>query len=575
MIYTQGFLTLRVGMTTNEVLRLFSQKKHSCYGFAVVLDEDDHFFGILSVSDFLAFATNIEGNKPGFAPYVNQAPYTIAVQSNLSKITTDAINQLVPDPHCLPHQYTPIISGDNKVYGIYDRAQALLHINSNRSAVCLIGMGFVGLTLAIGLASKGLTVYGHDKNTELLDSIRNGETTVKEPDIENKTKDVIDSKRLTLIYDLAQLPSSVNTFIICVGTPIDNKGNADLTAIYQSIESVSTLAKSGDLIVLRSTVPVGTSRALSSTIQSFNPKLVPGENLFLSFSPERTVEGNAIQETFSIPQIIGGLTRVCTLVSSTFWKQVNTNIVSTQSLEEAELVKLVNNSFRDLSFAFANSLIDLCEPLNISVSSLIKSANLGYPRNRISLPSPGVGGYCLTKDPLLLANSWKSDITLSDHPGKALPLVSRDVNKLAATYPLRQFRKFLETSQSDPNDLKILICGLAFKGLPETNDLRGSCGVELFHDLSLLCRHIYLYDAVADLSTLNCNLHISHTSDYNAIFIMNNHPSNYSVLQSILSSNIRLQFVFDGWESNKLTSSQLQSIDYFSIIGQTFVHSSI
>lgn len=573
MFHTDNFLRLNVDMLPEDVIQLFSKKNYACYGFAVVVDKSDSFLGILSVSDFLSFSIQFSMGNKSFLEFINRSPDLLLIDDIGDKNVNEVIHNLVPDPRLLLHQYTPIVTAENKVFGIYNRSLALTHVNADRTSVCIVGMGFVGLTLSIGLATKGLTVYGYDKNSDLLDSIADGEITVKEPDIQNKINNVIQSENLKLVKSIDQLPKHINTFIICVGTPVDCQGKADLRAIYSSLKDVALTANPGTLVLLRSTVPVGTTRAIANFIESCNANLIPGENLFVSFSPERTVEGNAIHETFSIPQIVGGFSRMCELVSSNFWKQVNQNIVITQTLEEAELVKLVNNSFRDLSFAFANSLIDLCEPLNISVSSLINSANSGYPRNKISLPSPGVGGYCLTKDPLLLADSWTNHTSYSDHPGISLPRLSRQVNDRAATYPFRQFNKYLDDFDLDPQRLNVLICGIAFKGIPETNDLRGSCGIDLYNQLTTRCDNIYLYDKIADTSSITT---LSFTPDndltYDAVFLMNNHPSNYSLLFSLLTDQISIGFVFDGWEGSRLTSAHLRKINYFSTLGQTQIN---
>jgi len=572
MIHTENILRLTVNMSCEEVIQLFSQKNYSCYGFAVVVDQYDCFVGVLSVSDFLMFSVQLGSANKSFIDFINRSPEIISIGDMTNVNINELVYNLLPDPRSLLHQYTPIITSESKVFGIYNRDSALMHVNADRTSVCIVGMGFVGLTLSIGLATKGLTVYGYDKNSVLLNSIANAEITVKEPDIQNKIKDVLHNQKLKLLQSIDKLPDHVNTFIVCVGTPVDTDGSADLSAIYSSLNNVASVAKPGTLIILRSTVPVGTTRAIAKYIQSCNSSLIPGDNLFVSFAPERTVEGNAIQETFSIPQIIGGFTRICELVSTNFWKQVTKNVVIAQTLEESELVKLVNNSFRDLSFAFANSLIDLCEPLNISVTSLINAANSGYPRNKISLPSPGVGGYCLTKDPLLLAHSWSNHTCYTDHPGIELPKLSRTVNNLAATYPFRQFKKFLDLYEYDLNKLNLLVCGLAFKGIPETNDLRGSCGVQLVHQLSTISDKVYLYDKIADLSLVMKNpLHYDKTLQYDAVFIMNNHPENYSVLFSLLSEQSSISFVFDGWECSNLTASQLDKIAYFSLLGKTIL----
>ena len=164
------------------------------------------------------------------------------------------------------------------------------------------------------------------------------------------------------------------------------------------MERVSTLVgnflKEGDLVILRSTVPVSTCRNIVLPILEEKSKLTCGEDFHLTFAPERTIEGKALEELKSLPQIIGGYSKECVNIASNFFRYLSPHIVAVESLEEAEMIKLVNNTFRDLSFAFANELVYICDKFNLDTTKIIKDASEGYPRNK--LPLPGfVGGYCL------------------------------------------------------------------------------------------------------------------------------------------------------------------------------------
>jgi len=153
--------------------------------------------------------------------------------------------------------------------------------------------------------------------------------------------------------------------------------------------------------MLRSTVPVGTTRKQVIPVLEHYSGLAAGSGFHIAFCPERTVEGQAIQELSSLPQIVGGLTEACTEKAVSFWSTLTDTVVRVDALEAAELVKLINNSYRDLSFAFANEFALLADRYNIDATRLIAAANEGYPRDKIPRPSPGVGGYCLTKDPVV------------------------------------------------------------------------------------------------------------------------------------------------------------------------------
>ena len=168
-----------------------------------------------------------------------------------------------------------------------------------------------------------------------------------------------------------------------------------------------------------------------------------------------------------------------------FWSKICPSVISMENLEAAELVKLANNTFRDLSFAFANELALLADRYNVNAFDLIGAANDGYPRNRISKPSPGVGGYCLTKDPLLYHNSLNetsNNVTFGSQ--------SRKINSISQYYPRKILEEFCIHTGLNIKNLKVLIMGMAFKGEPETNDLRGSVSIELYRSLSKIVAQV-------------------------------------------------------------------------------------
>jgi nucleotide sugar dehydrogenase len=265
----------------------------------------------------------------------------------------------------------------------------------------------------------------------------------------------------------------------------------------------------------------------------------------LAFTPERTVEGQAVQELSSLPQIVGGLTNRCAELASAFWQTLTDSVVRVDSLEAAELVKLINNSYRDLSFAFANGLALLADRFNLDAARIINSANEGYPRNPIPKPSPGVGGYCLSKDPFLYAavDREAGHGLLSYH--------GRTVNQLAGHYPVQIVSRFAERLRRPLSELTVLLVGIAFKGWPETNDLRGSTSVDVGRELVRHGCEVLGYDAVVDdIAIQNLGIKpvalLEATSRCDALLILNNHPAN--VLDGMIA---RLQgrnaLLFDGW----------------------------
>ena len=177
------------------------------------------------------------------------------------------------------------------------------------------------------------------------------------------------------------------------------------------------------------------------------------------------MEGNAIQELQKLPQIVSGFGKKSLYLSSNFFSKISNKIVKVKSLEAAEMVKLLNNSFRDLSFAFSNQVSMICSQYNLNTNEIIKNANDNYPRNQIPLASPGVGGPCLTKDPYILDESISKN-----KDTKSIFTISRDINNKIVFNLINKINKLLGSRKTR----KILLCGLSFKGYPETKDYRGS-----------------------------------------------------------------------------------------------------
>jgi UDP-N-acetyl-D-mannosaminuronic acid dehydrogenase len=292
--------------------------------------------------------------------------------------------------------------------------------------------------------------------------------------------------------------------------------------------------------------------------------LVGGEDFQVVFAPERTIEGNALQELRTLPQVIGGLTEYCVEEASRFWSTLTPSLVRVQSLEAAELVKLANNTFRDLSFAFANEMAWLCEQYNIDAFGLIQAANEGYPRNPIPRPSPGVGGYCLTKDPYIYTSPLK---------GNYQPLlgeVSRRVNGLAPQRVIGYIERFIETQGLDWSQLTILIAGFAFKGIPDTSDLRGSVTLDILALLPDNLREVRAFDAAVPLAKLAAlavtpvtTLEIG-LAGADVVLFLNNHPQHTRFnLYSGLSQMRKPALLFDGWH-------QLNELEVLQIPGMTY-----
>ena len=441
-------------------------------------------------------------------------------------------------------KFVPVLTADDVVVDVIDLYDLLARSPRQGDRVAVYGLGFVGLTLAAALASRGHQVVGIDTSETLVNRLRTGKPHVHEPRLPELVRQGLSSGALSFHTQSNGIHNRV--LIIAVGTPVDGDGRVSTSALTSACRAVGGRLRRGDVVMLRSTVPVGTSRNCVLPILEELSGLSVGKGFHLAFCPERTVEGKAIQELYTLPQIVGGFTDACVEKAASFWNTLTDTVVRVDNLEAAELVKLINNSYRDLSFAFANGLALLTDCYNIDASRLIAAANEGYPRDPIPRPSPGVGGYCLTKDPFLYASA-------SDGGGHdQLARLGRYINDAAGRYPVSIVERFAERSKCELSSLRVLVVGMAFKGRPATNDLRGSSSVNVAQKLGERGCRVVCFDAVVSDDELFQHGFVSAdlmgvAGEVDVILILNNHEDNVpeGLLERI--GNGRPVLVFDGW----------------------------
>ncbi|MGZ4649880.1 MAG: nucleotide sugar dehydrogenase, partial [Kineosporiaceae bacterium] len=274
----------------------------------------------------------------------------------------------------------------------------------NPVRVGVIGMGYVGLTLAAALADKGFEVHGVDVRQTVLDSLRRGRPHIVEPGVDEVFARLTGSRILVE----PRLPAGgVDVAVICVSTPVDQDTHEPYVKnIDAAARHIAEVCSPDTLVVVRSTVPVGTSREVVL------PALreVWGEAL-LVMAPERTIQGQALLELVELPQVVGGLNERSLARGVEFFAGLARQVVPVSTLETAELVKLTNNCHTDVIYAFGNEVAMLTERLGLDPLEVIRATNLDYPRPDIAKPGY-VGGGCLSKDPyIMLAGSGRSGHT--------------------------------------------------------------------------------------------------------------------------------------------------------------------
>lgn len=334
--------------------------------------------------------------------------------------------------------------------------------------VCVIGLGYIGLPTASLLATKGYKVLGVDTNTEVVDTINSGLVHIVESGLDNLVKAAVQSGNLKA----AMVPELADIYIVAVPTPFKYDFQPNLCYVEAAVNSIAPLLKEGDLVILESTSPIGTTQFIKDTVDQ-----VSKVNCFYAHCPERVIPGKVLEELIENDRIIGGLDKDSAEVAADFYQTfVKGKIIQTDA-KTAELCKLTENSFRDVNIAFANELSLICDKEGIDVWELIQLAN-HHPRVNILNPAPGVGGHCIAVDPWFIVSSAPAQAKLIR--------CAREVNDYKPKWVVD---KVIDSAKCF-DDPTIVCFGLAFK--PNIDDMRGSPALNITKKLiSLKIGKIY------------------------------------------------------------------------------------
>lgn len=337
--------------------------------------------------------------------------------------------------------------------------------------VSVIGLGYIGLPTAALIASRGIPVHGVDISERIVATIAAGSIHISEPDLDGLVQKVVSNGTLKVSTKVE--PADV--FMIAVPTPMDEKKRPVLEMVFAAVDSICPALAPGNLVVLESTSPIGTTEEIAKRIYEKRPDLRTqagdrdAKPLAIAYCPERVLPGRILTELINNDRCIGGLTPACSRQAQRFYKLFVRGACVTTSASAAEMVKLTENAFRDVNIAFANELSLICDRFNINVWEVIDLANR-HPRVNILRPGPGVGGHCIAIDPWFIVDS-APDLARIIRAG-------REVNdsKIEAT-----FQK--ACSLIDDNAFATIAClGLAFKA--NVDDLRESPALEVAHKLA-------------------------------------------------------------------------------------------
>ena len=338
------------------------------------------------------------------------------------------------------------------------------------NTLSVIGLGYVGLPTAAVFASRGIDVLGVDSNAAVVEKINRGEVHIVEPDLDQLVRDAVASGKLRA----ATGPEAADAFIIAVPTPFTDDHKPDLSYLMAAAESLKAVLKKGDLIVVESTVPVGTTRSISERLADLCPDLsfphqTEDADIRIAHSPERVLPGQVLAELIQNDRVIGGVSAKCGEQAAALYGLAVEGQCLLTTAATAELVKLSENAFRDVNIAFANELSVICDKLGINAWDAIELAN-HHPRVDILQPGPGVGGHCIAVDPWFIVDSAPDDADLIR--------AARRVNDAKPGHLAEQ----VLTAASEETNPVIACLGLAYKA--DIDDLRQSPAIEVVQRLA-------------------------------------------------------------------------------------------
>ncbi|WP_312179403.1 UDP-N-acetyl-D-mannosamine dehydrogenase [Arthrobacter sp.] len=330
--------------------------------------------------------------------------------------------------------------------------------------IAVIGLGYIGLPTAATFASRGQVVAGVDVNRDTVDAVNRGEVPFVEPELGSAVSEAVSAGLLKAFTDVPE----AHAYIIAVPTPITDSKDIDLSYLRGAAEHLAPVLRGGELVILESTSPPGTTEKLAHFLERERPDLRFGEDaadtVHVAHSPERVLPGRIMVEIVSNDRVVGGLTNAAGQRAKKLYGIICQGQIYVTDAATAEMTKIAENSFRDLNIAFANQLSLMCEGLDVSVWELIELAN-HHPRVNILQPGPGVGGHCIAVDPWFLVSAFP------EHSS-----VTRAARELNDSMPANVVRR-IQRELQDRENATVALLGLTFKA--NVDDSRESPAVRV------------------------------------------------------------------------------------------------
>ncbi|MDR1418021.1 MAG: nucleotide sugar dehydrogenase [Endomicrobium sp.] len=422
-------------------------------------------------------------------------------------------------------------------------------IDSKNAKIGIIGQGYVGLPLSCQLAKQGFSVTGFEIDESKVKMINSGKSYID--DISSKNlKELLGTRRISADSNFKNL-SKMDVLIICVPTPLRKSKDPDVSYILESAKCVKETLKKGQLIVLESTTYPGTTEELVLPMLE-ETGLVVGKDFFLAFSPERIDPSNKKFDMRNTPKVVGGICAKCTDLAAKVYSSF-TEVHKVSSTQVAEMVKLLENTFRAVNIALVNEVALMCDKLNLNVWEIIDAASTKPFGFMPFYPGPGIGGHCIPLDPHYL--SWK--LKTINFYSRFIDLAG-DLNAKMPSYVVSKLQDTLNVKSKVLKNSKILILGIAYK--KDVSDARESPAIDIINILIEKMANVFYYDIhVPAIKSCGCgkNLtslnNLNNLSRFDVVVIVTDHSDvDYKKVLKNAKIIIDTRNVFKNIKSNKV-----------------------
>ncbi len=411
------------------------------------------------------------------------------------------------------------------------KEQLIEKFDDKSAVIAVMGLGYVGLPLAVTYAQAGFKVIGIDPVEEKVNLVNDGKSYILDVTDEEVAM-LVDAGKLEASNDFSRL-AEADAVAICVPTPLRKTGDPDISYIISAVEGLAPYVHKGMIVSLESSTYPGTTRELLFPRLAGENGLVVGEDIFITFSPERVDPGRTDWTTYNTPKVLGGMTEACTEVGMVWYSHALETVVPVSSTEVAEMTKLLENTFRMINIGLVNELAIICDRLGVDVWEVVEAAAtkpFGFMK---FTPGPGLGGHCIPIDPLYL--SWK--MKSLNYNARFIELAS-EINTQMPRFVVHKIQDALNMAGKPVKNSRLLILGVAYK--PNIDDLRESPALDVIHLLEEKGALVQYHDpyvasfnhdgiimqTVDDLmksvAESDCVVIITNHKDYDYVEILNN-----------------------------------------------------